>query len=277
MKKIALLTLCTGLAGCADVGALPPADNSAYQGTPNYGVQTPPVSDSAVYELLGRLEQLQSEVQQLRGVVEEQGHTIADLQRRQDNIYSDLDQRIQVLASDHPTTEAPVNADAAVGSGQTAQTNAGEPAAPSGAAQTGAQDSVAEQQTPAPAEASEKERYQRAYEAVQNGHHAEAIKLLEALYADYPTGEFGDNAQYWLGESYKLNREIDKARAAYTKVITEFPGRPKAPDAMLKLGLIELEQQNPAKARDYFTRITLEYPGTTAASMATKRLAQMPQ
>jgi TolA-binding protein len=49
------------------------------------------------------------------------------------------------------------------------------------------------------------------------------------------------------------------------------------PDALLKLGYIEFDQQNVAKARDYFSRITTSYPDTTAAHLASKKLAQMPQ
>jgi TolA-binding protein len=31
-----------------------------------------------------------------------------------------------------------------------------------------------------------------------------------------------------------------------------------------------------AKARDFLTRVSTSYPGTTAAHLATKKLAQMP-
>ncbi|WP_305080118.1 YbgF trimerization domain-containing protein, partial [Methylomonas koyamae] len=38
-------------------------------------------------------------MQQLRGMVEEQSQTIADLQRKQNNMYSDLDERMQALSA----------------------------------------------------------------------------------------------------------------------------------------------------------------------------------
>ena len=44
------------------------------------------------------------------------------------------------------------------------------------------------------------------------------------------------------------------------------------PDALLKLGLIELDQKNTDKARDYFNRVTANYPETQAARLATKKL-----
>jgi len=56
-----------------------------------------------------------------------------------------------------------------------------------------------------------------------------------------------------------------------------FPKSPKVPDALLKLGYIELEQNNLAKARDYLTRVKVDYPGTTAAHLASKKLMQLDQ
>lgn len=290
MKKTALLMLWVGLGGCTNVGAQSSINNAANMGASNYGQPAPVVSNAAVYELLGQLEQLQSEVQQLRGLVEEQGHTIADLQRKQDNMYSDLDERIQLLSSGgQPAQQAAAEATQAAADAGQASAAAPEASAPAPEAAAAAPASdTAEQQAPAEtkptetaataaAQPGEQERYQQAYETLRNGHNAQAIQLFEALYADYPNGEFGDNAQYWLGEAYKINREFDKARAAFNKVISQYPNSSKVPDALLKLGYIELEQQNVAKARDYLTRVTTSYPTTTAAHLAAKKLAQMPQ
>lgn len=297
MKKTALLMLCTSLGGCNSAAALPPASSDYQSNMPAgaaYGAPAPMSAapdNSAIYELLGRLEQLQSEVQQLRGMVEEQAQTIADLERKQSNMYSDLDERIQLLSSGTQpaqpaaTAAAPTAAEAgqaaatatpeqAAGQAQPA-TPATPPPAQVPATEPAAQQAATSQ--PAEPKQSDQERYQQAYEALRNGHNAQAIKMFESLYADNPAGEFGDNTQYWLGEAYKINREFDKARSAFNKVVSQYPNSSKVPDALLKLGYIELEQQNPAKARDYFTRITTSYPGTTAAHLAAKKLAQMSQ
>lgn len=290
MKKTALLMLCAQFGLMAEAGALP-VNNSGYQGNAGYGAPAAG-ADSAIFEVLGRLEQLQLEVQQLRGMVEEQSQTIADLERKQSNMYSDLDDRIQLLSSPaQPAGAQPAAADAA----QTvAPAGAAAPTAPEQPAATAASavvaPAVATPETapaevkaaeapavPATAKAGEKERYQEAYETLRNGHNARAIQMFEALQADYPAGEFSDNSQYWLGEAYKINREYDKARAAFNKVVNQYPNSSKVPDALLKLGYIEFDQQNPAKARDYLTRVTANYPETTAAHLASKKLAQMPQ
>ena len=57
--------------------------------------------------------------------------------------------------------------------------------------------------------------------------------------------------------------------------MSQYSGSPKVPDALLKLGYIELEQNNMAKARDYLTQVTVSHPGTTAAHLAAKKLMQL--
>lgn len=282
MKKTVLLMLCTSFGFYTEAGAQS-VNNSDYAGNTNYAQQTAGTSDGAIFEVLGRLEQLQSEVQQLRGIVEEQSQTIAELQRKQGNMYSDLDERIQLLSS----TNQPAAAQAtvpAVATDAAQATPAAVVATPAPASQAAAaaaepvvESKPAETAVSAEPKASEKERYQAAYDTLRNGHNAQAISMFEALQSDFPAGEYGDNAQYWLGEAYKINREYDKARTAFNKVVSQYPNSPKVPDSLLKLGYIEFDQQNLAKARDYLTRVTVSYPETTAAHLAAKKLAQMPQ
>ena len=116
-----------------------------------------------------------------------------------------------------------------------------------------------------------------AYETLKGGQTEQSIKMFESSLSDFPGGEFADNSQYWLAEAYKINREVDKARAAFQKVVSQYPGSSKVPDALLKLGYIEFDLQNTVKARDYLTRVTNSYPGTAAANLASKKLAQLPQ
>lgn len=286
MRKLALLTLCSSLV--IEGQAFAQAVNQGYAG--GYGQAGIQPSEGAIYEVLGRLEQLQSEVQQLRGMVEEQAQTIADLERKQANMYSDLDERMQTLMAMPPVTQAgaaapssestaaaaPASQSATASSASVTTAQPVQPASVATPAQSSAAIAQPSSTSSSTNQTSEKERYQQAYEALRNGHNAVAVKMFESLLVDYPSGEFADNSQYWLGEAYKINRDYDKARSAFNKVVSQFPNSSKVPDALLKLGYIEFDQQNIAKARDYMTRVTTNYPGTTAAHLAEKKLAQMP-
>ncbi len=273
MKKALLLMLSVCSTSIyAESRVLPPViDNSIYSQGSSYAAPAP--STSAMYEVLGRLEQLQAEVQQLRGVVEEQSQVIEDLKSRQGNIYSDLDLRIQELSGIKQATATNL-------AGQSSRTL---PVVVNNAVAT-----QVDQATPSatvegeeiativkPVVISENARYQAAYELLRNGHNSRAIAEFKAILDAFPNGEFADNSQYWLGEAYKVNQNLDAAKEAFLKVVMNYVDSPKVPDALLKLGYIEFEQKNIAQAKDYLTQITVAFPDTTAAHLAKKKLMQI--
>lgn len=272
-----MLCACSGV--YAESRVLPPVvEKSTYMNGPTQSASPAPKAN-AIYDVLGRLEQLQAEVQQLRGVVEEQSQLIVDLQKRQNNIYSDLDQRLQVLTGG----EAKVGAGPlAIETNQTVETGFTKPETGSAPGQAVVEDAVATNDGIQPAEVTsnapvknQKEMYQEAYETLRNGHNKRAILAFKSLLSDYPDGEYADNSQYWLAEAYKVNQDLSSAKAAFATVISKYPDSPKVADALLKLGYIELEQKNNAKARDYLTQVTVNYPDSTAAHLATKKLMLM--
>lgn len=272
MKKALLILLCASAGVYAESRALPPViDNSSYPGGSAYNAATP--SNNAMYEILGRLEQMQQEVQELRGMVEEQSQTILDLKQRQGNIYSDLDQRIELLSGGPNQTPSAVGVNNETG--QVINDPSGNVAAqdnevsPEGNVMT---DDAAVIDEPV---RNEKELYMAAYELLRNGHNTRAISSFKSFLTEFPKGEYADNAQYWLGEAYKVNQDLISSKKAFTKVVTDYPNSSKVSDALLKLGYIELEQNNIAKARDYLKRVTTNHPDTTAAHLAKKKLTQM--
>lgn len=273
MKKSILLLaiLSANTSVHAESRVLPPViDNSTYPSNSSHNSPTAP-SANAMYEVLGRLEQLQMEVQQLRGVVEEQSQTIIDLKKRQSNIYSDLDLRIQAITGEAPQLNAGTSTNLtapAVNSESSSPTQSSN-VVPNPVASATVNTTTNTQNK------NQKELYQAAYETLRNGHNSRAIAEFKSFLTDYPDGEYADNAQYWLAEAYKVNQDINAAKLAFNKVVTQYKNSPKVPDALFKLGSIELDQKNIPKARDYLTQITVNYPETTAAHLASKKLQQI--
>lgn len=266
MKKILLVLLCVSSVVSAKSRVLPPVvDNSIYPAGTGMGASSP--SSNVIYEVLGRLEQLQLEVQQLRGVVEEQSQTIVDLKKRQGNIYSDLDLRLQELAR----VNSMLQSGEAIANASLTGTNVTLGVTP-GSVKAGDSEVKLVEVKP---DITEKSRYQAAYEMLRNGHNTRAISAFNALIADFPSGEYADNSQYWIGEAYKVNQNLEAAKDAFLKVVMNYAGSPKVADALLKLGYIEFEQNNMAQASDYLTQVTVAHPDTTAAHLASKKLLQM--
>ena len=275
MTKVLLLMLCAFSTVYAKPQVLAPvSDNSIYPANSRSNQAKP--SANAMYEIFGRLEQMQHEIQQLRGQVEEQSQLISKLKRRQSNIYSDLDLRLQELAGGNE-----LDSPGLIPTGQKTRTVTKDPVKRLNVKPKLPQKAVVKKQPTLPVKKkeapakSQKKLYQTAYETLRNGHNARAISAFKSLISEFPAGEYAAKSQYWLGEAYKASNDLRFAKKAFTKVVSDYSSSAKVPDALLKLGYIELEQNNVAKAKEYLSKISVDHPGTTAAHLARKKLIQM--
>lgn len=226
--------------------------------TPVQAKLTPTPAEQAVLDLLGKVDQLQNEIQQLRGQLEEQAYAIEDLKKRHTTAGSNFEQRLQML-------EITGSSDGQSDKGLPSEiAEIQKPLVPQGEAPINKKVTGIEKQV-----------YLAAYENLRNGHYNQAISMFKQVIFDYPDGEYADNAQYWLGETYKVNQDIPAAREAFKQVIDNYPESAKVPDAMLKLAYIEIEQQQPDKAREYLLKIIDDYRDSTAAHLAETKLMEL--
>lgn len=278
-----LLFACSGI--YANAYALPAViDNSAYPTTSAAPLNVPPSpSTNSMFEVMGRLEQLQAEVQQLTGKVEEQANTISELKKQQGKRYDDVDERLQSLETKVDSASQPAPETLPAPEAASGTTDAAPVAAP--VVETPASSEPAPAAEPAPAEKppapkveepqasnAEKQEYYQSYNELRNGHTAESITAFKAYLNKYPTGGYASNAQYWLGEAHRVNQDDASAQTAFNAVIEKYPTSAKVPDALLKLGYIEIDKNNTAQAKAYLTRVTTDFPNTAAARLATKKL-----
>jgi len=233
------------------------------------------VESQTLLDMLQRLDALQQEVQQLRGMVEEQGHTMDGLTQRQRELYLDIDRRIRQV---EVAVQASAGAGASPGGGATtagtvagaaAGTAAGTAAgaataAGSAAAATVASDPLAEQAA-----------YQQAFNVLKEGHYEESVTALGDFLKRYPNSEYASNAQYWIGEANYVMRRFPDAIKEFNKVIDKFPDSSKTPDAMLKLGYTYYEVEDWAHASEVLNKLVKRFPDTTAAQLAQNRLHRM--
>ncbi|MFZ2727475.1 MAG: tol-pal system protein YbgF [Methylococcaceae bacterium] len=298
MKKLALLLMLSSSLVQAETWELPPVvDNSGY---PPQTVTTNPATlatsgGNAVYEMMGRLEQLQKEVQELTGKVEEQAYLIAELKKQQKVMYSDFDDRLQSIenkgsansAPPDTTSSAPVVPEPAPAPVEQAAEKPVAPPPPPVApidasiskkaadAKIAAAKAGVKPPPPPPAPqvpVAEKQDYDSALTALRTGHTSQAIDGFSAYLQKYPTGGYAANAQLHLGEAYHLNNNEDAAQQAFNTLIIQQPKSDKVPDALLMLGTIELAQKHNDKAQEYLMRVIKEFPNSPAALRAAKKL-----
>ncbi len=217
-------------------------------------------------DMLNRVEQLQRDLQKLRGDIEMQTHTLEEIQRRQREQYLDIDRRLQQLES----AQVPGATPAVTGANGTPPPAAAPPpvtAAPpasSGAAPVSSADP-----------ARERAEYDTALAILRDGRYSDAALSFKQYIDAYPNGSYTDNAYYWLGETYYVTREFDKAQATFSKLVTDFPDSQKAADSRLKIGYILYEKQDWKASRAELEAVASNWPASTAARLANERLARM--
>ncbi|WP_428353880.1 tol-pal system protein YbgF [Methyloprofundus sp.] len=260
-----LLGLCISSMVYAESKSLPPIiNNSTYANGAAYSGQA--AGNQPMLEMLGRVESLQTEIQQLRGMLEQQSHEINNLKQREQNLYADMNSRLQQLES---AAGISVSAPVPVMKPYTAPVKHYKAKATAPAITKQAQ---AVKQVKPKSKAEEKAAFDKAFASVKNSHYQQAISELEQFLQDYPRGSYSDNAYFWLGSVYKVVNDISAAKKNFQAVYTQFPKSEKASMAMLKLADIYKQENNTSKAQQLYTQISTQYPDSTAAHMATKKL-----
>ena len=65
--------------------------------------------------------------------------------------------------------------------------------------------------------------YKDAYETFHKGDLEGARRKFEAFLKQYPNTELSDNAQFWIGETYFLKKDYERAILEYEKAIVKYP------------------------------------------------------
>lgn len=229
------------------------------------------VNSQTLIELLDSVQALQREVQNLRGEVELQGHTLSQLRERQRELYLDIDRRLQRMETGQSDTAAAgpsINAAAA-------------PTPPPGGAQGGTSAGSAPSGQPpaagaAPVDPIEEQRaYQAAFDLLKTGRYEQAAQAFSDFLGKYPSGDYADNANYWLAEAYYVTRKFEPALKQFESLISEFPQSQKLTHALLKMGYIHDELGQREEAVRVLDDLIQRFPDSTAAGLARKRLQQI--
>ncbi len=214
-------------------------------------------SDTQVSELFQLLQALQIEVQELRGLVEEQHHQLNRLAREQNEQYLDIDRRLRGLTS---------------GAGGGGSRSSG--TAPGSTASTGGTPSS---RTAGTAGGGEREAYTRAFDLTREKRFQDAINGFNQLIVAYPNGPYTPNSFYWLGELYLAlpEPELEKSRQSFVQVVSLYPSHQKVPDALYKLGVVYDRLGEQPQAREYLSRVQSEYADSPAARLAKAYAAEL--
>jgi tol-pal system protein YbgF len=199
------------------------------------------LGNQSLVELAQELESLQADVRSLRGDLEQLQHTSESGRTQQRDLYTDLDKRLQALEGTTNTGPAPASINPPT----------------TGAAST------------------DKGYYDTAFTLLKSGQYDKAISAFQQFLAAFPDSGLADNAQYWLGEAYYVNKNFDPALKSFQRVVDHWPDSRKMPDALLKIGYCNYETKHWAPAREALLKVTRNYADAPAAKLAAERLDRM--
>jgi len=205
----------------------------------------------ALLELSALIDALRQDMAKLRGQVEVLVNQTETIERRQRDLYVDLDARLR----------------------RTEQAQAKQEQAQARLEQAQAQ--VQEKLTAPEREAAkEKETYEAGLNQFKQGNYGASIAAFQGFMSSFPASPLVPSAQYWIGNAHYALRDFKSAIAAQQKLLQTWPDNAKAPDALLNIASSQLESGDVKAARESLQQLVKRYPTSPAAEQAKQRLAK---
>ena len=200
-------------------------------------------------------EQMGREVAELRGQIEVLTNSVNDLEKRQKDLYLDLDNRLQAL-------------EAAKGKKVAAPAAPTETAKPADKADTKVEAKAGAADDPA----ATLKAYESALGLFKAGKFKEAAAAFDKFVKTYPDSDKSPDAQFWLGNSYDMLGDCKQVISSQQKLLAKWPKNSRAPDAMAKIANCQADLGQKADAQKTLKDLVSKYPDSKAASAAKQQL-----
>lgn len=183
-------------------------------------------------ELVNQLELLRQENARLRGQVETLSNEVATLQKRNRDLYTDLDARLKKMEPQSVTVD-----------GRTAAVDRAELAA-----------------------------YETPLAQFRAGDFKGSLPGFQQFVARYPASAYAPAAQYWIGSAHYAIKDYKSAIAAHRTLVERYSDSPRVPDALLSIAESQVQLGDRKSANATLNRVIKEFPETEAAKIARDRL-----
>ncbi len=104
----------------------------------------------------------------------------------------------------------------------------------------------------------------------------EAISLFEGFRKKYPKSPLAPDSVYWMAEARFAQSRFDEAVLLFDRVIKEYPGSKKELSALLKQGEAFEKMGDTRSAAIVFEKLISNYPHTAQARLAAAKLKSLP-
>jgi tol-pal system protein YbgF len=225
----------------------------------------------SIIDLFNQVETLRAEFARLRGQIELIQNEVETTQKRQRDLYVDLDGRMRKIEAQQQNTAAPGGLAGAIAGASAAAPAAPSPVPISDPARSAPQAVMGGQPLAGDA-AAEQRAYDQGLDHFRAGRFGEAVTAFQLFIRNYPRSPLASSAQYWIGNSLYAIRDFRGSMTAQRQLITQYPDSPKAPDAMLNIATSQAELGDVQGARVTLQEVNTKYPSSEAAAKARQRL-----
>jgi tol-pal system protein YbgF len=212
------------------------------------------------FDLLRDLEGIKSDIAKIRGQIEVLTYELNEQQKRQRDLYVDLDSRLRKLEASPTASAPPPSTDP-----NTPPTNIAT-APPTASPPPPAVPPVT------PVSAQEQRSYDAALDQFKRGDYNGAITSFQNYVKTYPRSLLASSAQYWIGNAQFARKDYKSAITSQRTLIQQWPDSPKVPDALLAIASAQSEQGDNASARRTLEELMAKFPQSEAAGTAKQRL-----
>ena len=183
-------------------------------------------------DMANQNELLKQEIARLRGQVESLTNEVATLQKRNRDLYTDLDARLKKF---EPTSVTVDGKNATV-------------------------------------ERTEQAAYDAALAQFRGGDFKGSIGSFQQFLSRYPASAYAPAAWYFIGSAQFALKDYKGSIASNQVIVDRYKDSPRAPEALLSMADSHLQMADKRGANRALTRVIQEYPNSEAAVMARERL-----
>ncbi|TQV86915.1 tol-pal system protein YbgF [Aliikangiella coralliicola] len=196
-------------------------------------------------EMSTQVIELQKEVRELRGIIEEHEFKLQQIQERQRDLYRDIETRLSAIPRNNSSSN---QAQTSTSSSTAVKTPVVSP-------------NTASQVRQAVGSGDERKEFEAAFKLVRNKEYTKAVQGFEAFLQQYPSGSYSDNARFWIGQVYFAQSKLVEAEQQFVQLRKDFPDSSKMSAAILKIAEIKVKQEKWQEAKALYNEVVSKYSG----------------
>lgn len=211
-----------------------------------------------------RIQQLEDQLQQLTGRVEEQNHALDQMQQK----FMDL-QNAQIKAQSDIINQAiPAQEEPSVVINPS-PILAIEPPKIEGMKTTAPKGEEAKAEETSLNSGDATAQYEQAFASLKAKDYDAAQSEFESFLEEHKDHELVSNAKYWLGETYYVRGNYKNAAKVFAEGFQKFPNSAKSPDMLLKLGMSLVGMDKVSDACVALSQVPVKFPTGNAEVLKT--------